>query len=102
VVRDPVVECKNSTCVICLEELSSGSLAGRLPCDHVFHDECVRSWLGNGHCQARCPMRCSSNASSNLGLGPLEDEQSATRSGIGPVILGFQGVAWASNRLEIV
>jgi hypothetical protein len=91
-------ECKNSTCAICLEELSSGSLGGRLPCGHVFHDGCVRGWLDNGHSQARCPMRCSSDASSDRGLCFLGAEQPAP----GPVVPELQGVARASSRLEIV
>lgn len=98
VVCDVDAECKNSACVICLEELSSGSLAGRLPCDHVFHDGCVRGWLANGHSQARCPMRCSSDASSDRGLGSRGDEQPAP----GPAVPELRGVARASSRLEIV
>lgn len=65
VVRDVCLECRSSTCAICLDEISSGCWAGRLPCDHVYHDQCIRSWLDSGHATARCPMRCPSATSSS-------------------------------------
>jgi len=102
VVRDVDLECQNTMCAICLEELSYGNLAGRLPCDHVYHLECVRSWLDNGHSQARCPMRCPSDASSNAGVSPLDDDQSTLGRGMGPVSPEFQGIDRASDRLDIV
>jgi len=70
VVRDVELECRDSVCVICLDELTPGCLAGRLPCDHVFHDQCCRTWLEVGHRQARCPMLCPFVLSSPNGHGP--------------------------------
>jgi hypothetical protein len=46
-------------CVICLGSLWHECEAGKLPCGHIFHDECIRTWLLEGHSLARCPMRCS-------------------------------------------
>ncbi|KAL5553964.1 hypothetical protein UlMin_041365 [Ulmus minor] len=40
-------------CVICLEDLPLGSDVVRLPCLHVFHDECIRLWLIKGR---NCPL----------------------------------------------
>merc|ERR1712228_1147294 len=63
-VEDPCAECWDPTCVICLEDISTGCRAGKLPCGHVFHDECVRGW-GRGRVPkrgARCdvpPLRAS-------------------------------------------
>ncbi|XP_050220456.1 E3 ubiquitin-protein ligase SDIR1-like [Mercurialis annua] len=38
-------------CTICLEELVIGSEATRMACSHIFHQECIRSWLQiNGVC----------------------------------------------------
>jgi hypothetical protein len=58
VVRDVDSECRGSACAICLEEFSSGCLAGRLLCNHVFHESCIRSWHDTRPFQA-CPMRCA-------------------------------------------
>lgn len=45
----------NSTtqCVICIDELQRDSEATRLPCSHVFHSDCIVSWLGKSH---MCPI----------------------------------------------
>ncbi|XP_038981139.1 uncharacterized protein LOC120110386 [Phoenix dactylifera] len=32
-------------CTVCLGDLESGSLAGWLPCSHVFHPVCITQWL---------------------------------------------------------
>jgi len=45
-----------SPCVICLGEVVPGCPVGRLPCGHLFHDDCIGQWLKHG---PRCPMRCS-------------------------------------------
>jgi hypothetical protein len=77
VVRDATLECGDQVCAICLEELSTGCLAGRLPCGHIFHDDCCRTWLQKGHRQARCPMRCSFAPSSPRGESLSENGASA-------------------------
>ena len=41
------------TCPVCQEEMVLRSKCTKLPCSHVFHDECVREWLQR-HCS--CPM----------------------------------------------
>ncbi|CAG0917125.1 unnamed protein product [Notodromas monacha] len=40
----------DSTCIICREEMTSG--AKRLPCNHIFHTLCLRSWFQR---QQTCP-----------------------------------------------
>lgn len=32
-------------CVICVDEMAVGEKASVLPCDHLFHGECVTPWL---------------------------------------------------------
>lgn len=32
-------------CVVCQEELGDGKVLKRMPCGHVFHGECVETWL---------------------------------------------------------
>jgi hypothetical protein len=78
VVRDVASECGDRVCAICLDEFSPGCVAGRLPCNHVFHDHCCRKWLENGHRQARCPMRCSFTPSSPRDEGQLESAAPST------------------------
>jgi hypothetical protein len=38
-------------CVVCVEEFGKGEEVAVLPCEHLFHGECVRTWLGlHGTC----------------------------------------------------
>ena len=43
----------NNKCIICLSEFELGDQVSALPCAHVFHTECIASWLKK-HCQ--CPV----------------------------------------------
>ncbi|KAK4429770.1 putative E3 ubiquitin-protein ligase RHC2A [Sesamum alatum] len=40
-------------CSICLEGFSDGGLGTRLPCNHVFHENCILRWLRGNHV---CPL----------------------------------------------
>ncbi|CAN4086954.1 unnamed protein product [Withania somnifera] len=40
-------------CVICLEKMEVGSEATKMPCSHVYHGNCLMSWLG---VQRACPI----------------------------------------------
>ena len=40
-------------CVICLEEISDGLKASRMPCSHVYHQDCIFSWLEKSNL---CPL----------------------------------------------
>ncbi|OAG31180.1 hypothetical protein NEDG_01593 [Nematocida displodere] len=41
------------SCVICLENFTSASICRVLPCDHVYHSECIDPWLTER--STRCP-----------------------------------------------
>ncbi|VVA97609.1 unnamed protein product [Arabis nemorensis] len=44
----------NVECVVCLSELVEGDKARVLPtCNHLFHADCIDSWL---RCQSTCPI----------------------------------------------
>ena len=41
----------NNECVICLSEYEAGDSITTLPCAHIFHTECIKSWLqSKNHC----------------------------------------------------
>lgn len=40
-------------CSICLGEYEDGEMLVRLPCGHIYHDDCVSSWTTN---HTRCPL----------------------------------------------
>ena len=46
-------ENNNSKCIICLSDFEIGDQVSALPCLHVFHTDCIASWLRK-HCQ--CPV----------------------------------------------
>ena len=50
-VVDEKKEGNNNECVICLGEYDPGESTTTLPCLHIFHTDCIRSWLeSNNHC----------------------------------------------------
>lgn len=55
-VLDASAPLAGSTCIICMGDIEAGCLVGRLPCEHMFHDDCIRKWLKHGYL---CPMRCA-------------------------------------------
>merc|ERR1711970_1626554 len=42
----------DNTCIICREEMVPGPSAKKLPCGHIFHAACLRSWFQR---QQTCP-----------------------------------------------
>eukprot|EP00750_Incisomonas_marina_P031316 INCI797.1.p1 GENE.INCI797.1~~INCI797.1.p1 ORF type:complete len:451 (+),score=59.77 INCI797.1:283-1635(+) len=58
------------SCVICMEDWTEGEKAVRLPCNHVFHKECVVHWLKSRNSCPVCREKLrsiASNASSSGG-----------------------------------
>ena len=41
-----------TSCAVCLQEMMAEEMAVRLPCAHLFHEDCVRQWLKKNH---TCP-----------------------------------------------
>lgn len=47
---------KQTTCAICLGEFSSGKIR-KLKCSHIFHSECIESWIKEKIIEIpKCPM----------------------------------------------
>ena len=44
----------HTTCTVCLQEMLADEMAVRLPCQHLFHEQCVRTWLGKQHTCPTC------------------------------------------------
>ncbi|XP_021297794.1 E3 ubiquitin-protein ligase CIP8-like [Herrania umbratica] len=40
-------------CMICMEQLSSGTEVTSMPCSHLFHGDCIQEWLNTSH---KCPL----------------------------------------------
>lgn len=53
------------TCSICLCEYEPGERMVRLPCGHVYHEDCISSWTRN---HVRCPL-CNLDLESSGGDG---------------------------------
>jgi hypothetical protein len=43
-------------CTICFSELEAGDRVGALPCDHVFHVDCLKGWLRRRNVCPLCLM----------------------------------------------
>lgn len=58
-------------CSICFLSFSSenSSSVELLKCGHFFHEECIQAWIvKKNHHQPRCPFRCSSFNTTELGF----------------------------------
>ncbi len=42
----------DTICIICREEMNGDNQVKKLPCDHIFHKNCLRSWFQR---QQTCP-----------------------------------------------
>ncbi|KZV31836.1 hypothetical protein F511_25949 [Dorcoceras hygrometricum] len=44
---------EEQSCLICLEDFDLGCQVVSMPCSHVFHEECIKTWLKSSH---YCPL----------------------------------------------
>lgn len=51
--RRKVCASESDSCTVCMEEFNGGSEVACMPCSHVFHDKCIRTWLRQSH---YCPV----------------------------------------------
>ncbi|KAJ4800637.1 E3 ubiquitin-protein ligase [Rhynchospora pubera] len=45
---------EDAKCCVCLSRLQEGDIIKKLPCRHIFHQDCVDQWLDV--CQKTCPL----------------------------------------------
>jgi len=51
----PVVKVgKTEICPVCQEDIPEGGIAKKLPCNHLFHDECLMTWLEKANSCPTC------------------------------------------------
>lgn len=67
-----VKEVDGPQCSICLCEYEEGDKLAKLPCQHLYHNECIESWTSN---HTKCPL-C------NFELESVVDESSAPENNI--------------------
>ena len=60
----------DNVCTICLGEYEDGEKLVKLPCNHIYHEDCVSSWTSN---HTRCPL-C------NFDLSQIIDQASVART----------------------
>ena len=53
---------ENKRCIICYEDFKDNDKGIFLPCFHVFHSNCIKTWLKN---KDNCPL-CKFNVKDNL------------------------------------
>jgi hypothetical protein len=67
---------KEKTCAICLSEIENGDIVGDIPCHHVFHKDCLKSWLQRCN---RCPL-CQQEGIASRSRPPVYQPETDTRS----------------------
>lgn len=77
------------TCVVCLADFGSEDRIARLPCNHVFHADCIGEWLCR---HSACPLRCAGNVLPPLDMLP----------GIEPAVTDRHAAGAESGLMEAV
>eukprot|EP01135_Chromosphaera_perkinsii_P011709 Nk52_evm32s2474 gene=Nk52_evmTU32s2474 len=81
----------DNTCIICREDMV---VAKKLPCGHVFHLHCLRSWLER---QQTCPTCRSPVLQSNATAAAAAEAREQAGENAAPPAAGGQGAAVAGG-----
>ncbi|EGT36235.1 hypothetical protein CAEBREN_29942 [Caenorhabditis brenneri] len=82
----------DATCIICREEMTGEASPKRLPCSHVFHAHCLRSWFQRQQTCPTCRTDIWQVRNGGSGAGNAAD---AVRNGVGNNDAGAQQQAAA-------
>ena len=52
-------------CCICLESIKPDECMGQLPCEHIYHYNCIEEWLMKTEYEQSCPL-CKAPISQNI------------------------------------
>lgn len=44
-IKDDQVKKTNLQCTVCMDDFQTGDQARQLPCEHFFHEDCIKPWL---------------------------------------------------------
>lgn len=70
----PVVKAeKPELCPVCQDDIPEGGIAKKMPCGHLFHDECLMTWLEKAN---SCPM-CRGSELPSEKIYTTDDERRA-------------------------
>jgi len=74
-------EAAGEMCSVCLHPFEPGEADGlrRLPCKHLFHEDCISKWLGQ-YCRC-CPL-CNARIEGNT-AGDLKGDRERSVTGAG-------------------
>ena len=50
------IEEMNQSCTICLENMNSINDLTMLPCQHIYHSQCINNWILNTDYNDECPL----------------------------------------------
>ncbi len=79
------------TCSICVDEFVNGVSIKTLPCNHIFHSECINEWLGSY--SSLCPL-CKIDVSPRL---HTSRQRSHSINSSDDRLLSFQGSNYGST-----
>ena len=78
----------DNVCIICREEMTGNGSAKKLPCNHIFHVSCLRSWFQR---QQTCPT-CRMDVLRNTTTGDNVRAQAQPQQPIAPGIPNIPGI----------
>ncbi|KAL3115635.1 hypothetical protein niasHT_012778 [Heterodera trifolii] len=58
------IDQQGNECAICLDQIDLETFVRPLPCNHIFHNECIENWYGSNH--ETCPLCRREMATQNI------------------------------------
>lgn len=89
-------------CLVCSEAIDSGSKAIGLPCSHIFHDNCIRTWF-SAKAVRSCPTcRAQLDNPPQISVSPTERQPVTTKRLVESLAasLGISGLSAAGNKVS--